>query len=119
MATWCASCSGHLPDLQHLSENGIAIIAVPVDDTDDAVRLQEYQNKWDPPYSLADIGPVERAAVRTFFAESQGSEAPALPSSAIVDQEGNVLMSMRGIPTLSQVRKWLPAGLPLIPDGAK
>ena len=119
MATWCASCIGHLADLRHLSENGIAVIAVPVDDTDNAVKLQEYGKKWDPPYSLADISPVERAAVRTFFAGSQGSEAPALPSSAIVDREGNVLRSMRGIPTLSQVRKWLPAGLPSIPAGAK
>ena len=112
MATWCASCIGHLPDLQQLAQNDVAVIAVPVDDADNNAKLQEYTEKWNPPYTLAGADPAERAAVRTFFARSQDSEEPVLPSSAIVDAEGNVRESMRGIPTLSQVRKWIAASRP-------
>ena len=112
MATWCASCIGHLPDLQQLAQNGGAVIAVPVDEADNNAKLQEYTEKWNPPYTLAGADPAERAAVRTFFARSQDSEEPVLPSSAIVDAEGNVRESMRGIPTLSQVRKWIAASPP-------
>ena len=112
MATWCASCIGHLPDLKHLAENGVQVIAVPVDDADNDAELQKYSEKWNPAYRIAGTEPAVRAAVRNFFAISQGAENPVLPSSAIVDAQGNVRESIRGIPTLSQVRKWHAANRP-------
>ena len=55
---------------------------------------------------------AERDAVRKFFAAAQDAEDAVLPSSAIVDPEGNVLEHMRGVPTLSQIRKWSLADRP-------
>ena len=39
-------------------------------------------------------------------AKAMRVENPVLPSSVITDADGNVLEVMRGIPTLSEVRKW-------------
>ena len=81
-------------------------------DADNDAKLQKYSEKWNPAYRIAGTEPAVRAAVRNFFAISQGAENPVLPSSAIVDAQGNVRESIRGIPTLSQVRKGHAANRP-------
>ncbi len=108
MATWCGSCIGHLPELQELSEAGVSLHAVPVDEEDDAAKLAAYIEKWKPPYNLrTNLSTSERQAVNAFFQNEMNTESPVLPSSVITDRHGRVLDVIRGIPTLSDVRKHL------------
>ncbi|MGI9240983.1 MAG: ASPIC/UnbV domain-containing protein [Verrucomicrobiales bacterium] len=107
-ATWCAACVGHLPALTRLNQDGVALYGVPIDPEDDAAKLGEYVEKREPPYEmLVAIDDGEKQAVSEFFARELGVPNPVLPSSVITDADGNVLEVMQGIPTLSQVRKWM------------
>jgi thiol-disulfide isomerase/thioredoxin len=106
-ATWCVACISHLPELRHLAEDGVALFGVPIDENDDAGKLAAYVEKHQPAYTmLAEMGVAEKNAVTEFFARAMQVQNPVLPSSVITDGEGNVLEVVRGIPTLSQVRKW-------------
>ena len=105
-ATWCAACLGHLPELGQLKEAGIAIYAVPVDPNDDEAKLADYVARHKPPYEmLTDIGNTGKDSVSAFIAEAQQNPNPPLPSSVILDPEGNVVEVLQGIPTVSQVRR--------------
>ncbi len=107
-ATWCAACLTHLPALARLKQEGVALYGVPIDPDDDAAKLAEYVEKRKPPYQmLAEIGAGEKQAVSEFLAQELQMQNPLLPSSVITDGEGNVLEVMQGIPTLSQLRKWM------------
>ena len=109
-ATWCAACLSHLPALELLKGDGIALFGVPVDPEDDAGKLAEYVTQKNPPYQmLAGLGTAEREAASAFLAGQMQRQNPVLPSSVITDADGNVLEVMAGIPTLSQVRQWLAA----------
>jgi thiol-disulfide isomerase/thioredoxin len=109
-ATWCAACLSHLPALGRLKQDGVALYGVPIDVNDDAQKLTAYVAKKKPPYQmLAEINADEKAKVTAFFARALQMQNPVLPSSVITDGDGNVLEVMQGIPTLSQVRKWMNA----------
>jgi thiol-disulfide isomerase/thioredoxin len=111
-ATWCAACLSHLPALARLKQDGVALYGVPIDPEDDAARLADYVEKRKPPYQmLAEIGDADKQGVNEFLAKELQMQNPVLPSSVITDADGNVLEVMQGIPTLSQVRKWIAAEL--------
>jgi thiol-disulfide isomerase/thioredoxin len=106
-ATWCAACLSHLPELEYLKEKGVTVFGIPVDEGDSAEKLTAYIAKHNPAYEmLADLTSDEKKAVVSFVAKRMRTENPVLPSSVITDSAGNVLEVVRGIPTLSQVRKW-------------
>jgi thiol-disulfide isomerase/thioredoxin len=108
-ATWCAACLTHLPALARLKEeDGVELFGVPVDPADDEEKLAAYVQAKRPPYEmLAAIGAGEKQAVSEFLAEELQMVNPVLPSSVITDADGKVLEVMQGIPTLSQLRKWM------------
>ncbi len=107
-ATWCVACISHLPALADLKQEGVALYGVPIDVNDDAAKLADYVAKKKPPYQmLAEIDSEQKQAVTAFLAEALQMQNPVLPSSVITDADGNVLEVMQGIPTLSQVRKWM------------
>ena len=110
MATWCASCRQHLPQLKHLKETvgseTIEIVAVPVDEKDDLQKLTAYVAKWQPPYRmLLEIDSRDRSLVKEILADT--FDIDALPSTIITDSSGNVLNILAGVPTVSQIRKLL------------
>lgn len=108
MATWCPSCRKHLPGLAALRDEQVALIGVPIDPEDDDEKLAVYMVENSPPYEmLKGLREPEKEAVHQFLATALDDENPGLPSSVIADGEGNVLEVLPGIPTLSQVRKWL------------
>ena len=113
MATWCPSCAKHLPLQKRLAAGtaaeGVEFIAVPVDETDDEPKLKTYLAEKDPPYRLlSTLSGAQRAAFAAELARHLGHD-PALPSTLITDAAGRVIDVVQGVPTLSQLRRWLEA----------
>ena len=114
MASWCAACMKHLPLQKHLAQEmagqPMELIAVPIDDNDDEATLKSYVDEKQPPYRLlATLPAAQRALFRADLEKLLGHE-PGLPSSVITDGAGGVIAVLPGLPTLSQLRSWLPAG---------
>ena len=106
-ATWCAACVSHLPALERLQQDGIALFGVPIDPDDDEKKLADYVEAKKPPYEmLKDLGVKEKKLVSDFIARQMQVDNPAFPSTVITDARGKVLKVMQGVPTLSEVRKW-------------
>ncbi|MDA7888318.1 ASPIC/UnbV domain-containing protein [Akkermansiaceae bacterium] len=106
-ATWCTACISHLPSLAYLKTDDIALFGVPVDPNDTPEMLKEYVAQKNPAYQLlTDLSATEKEETSTFLAKSMRTENPVLPSTIITDSKGTVLEVMKGVPTLSHVRKW-------------
>lgn len=111
-ATWCVACIGHLPAVADLAQDGVELFGVPIDAEDDAAKLAAYVEERKPVYEmLAEIGAGEKEEVVAFLRNELRMRDPGLPSSVITDGEGKVLEVMQGIPTVSQVRKWMGRGV--------
>ena len=111
-ATWCEACLRHLPEVnamtQLLAEDGIEIIALPIDPDDDKAKLEAYLAKWKPTYRmLVDLPVAKRAEVTAFLATQTGTDEPPLPSSVVTDAKGEVLLMTTGVPSVSELRKIL------------
>jgi hypothetical protein len=104
------ACNSDWPVLRRLKEelgsDGIDLIAVPVDETDDNPKLVAYATQWQPPSRLANILPANRAEARAAFAKALWQDAP-LPSTIITDDLGHILSAQPGIPSISALRKIL------------
>lgn len=109
-ATWCEACIRHLPELNAMApllrQDGMEIIAIPVDPEDDTGKLQQYISKWKPAYRmLAGLDAQQRAGVTQFLTAQTGAADPPLPSSIVTDAAGRVLLVASGIPDVSQLRR--------------
>jgi thiol-disulfide isomerase/thioredoxin len=112
MATWCASCKSHLPEIGQLresfDESSLALYGLPVDDTDDSAKLKEYLKTFKPAYHLlSEMSSAERARVKELLSQVDALEA--LPSTVVTDEKGNVLLALPGLPTVSQLRALGPS----------
>ena len=100
----------NLPRLQHvraeLGPEGVDIIAVPIDDTDDNQKLADYNREYRPSTRLIRIAVSQRAGAAAAFAKVFGAEPP-LPSSVITDSSGHVLATQPGVPGISALRKMM------------
>ena len=100
----------NLPRLRHvraeLGPEGVDIIAVPIDDTDDNQKLADYNREYRPSTRLIRIAVGQRAGAAAAFAKVFGAEPP-LPSSVITDSSGHVLATQPGVPGISALRKML------------
>ena len=113
MATWCAACTKTLPELADaktmLAEEGVQFIGVPVDVDDDMPKLQKYLAQHKPAYQL--LGKLtyrDRDALKAFLESSLPNGNVPLPSTVIANQDNEVLQVLPGIPSVSDLRKWLP-----------
>ena len=109
MATWCAACQRHLPQFEVLRsafpDDDLEIYGVPVDARDTPAMLRKYASTFEPSYRLLiNLTPQQRSRVLAVLTEDLGSEA--LPSTIVTDAQGQVLQSLPGLPTVSDVRKW-------------
>ena len=110
VATWCPSCKKNLPTLRRLNEElaseGVELVAVPVDEGDDAQKLAAYAKEWRLPSRIVAIEGRQRSEVTASFTKALGEEAP-LPCSVITDSSGRILAAQAGVPDVSAVRKLL------------
>lgn len=106
MTTWCPVCRGEIPHLLRLKQSlgkEVGFYGLPADAKDDRSKLDDFLKEVNPPYTILDpMSAGQREAVEALMKKSFG-EHP-LPTTFILDDEGNVLESMKGTPTLSQVR---------------
>lgn len=107
MATWCAVCKEHLPQVRQLrdsfAEDRLGLYGLPVDPSDDPKRLATYQKDFKPAYLLLDKLPApQKNSVTEFLKQVNAHEA--LPSTVVTDHSGQVLLVTPGLPTVSQLR---------------
>lgn len=110
MATWCASCKRHLPQIRQLRTTldveTLGLFGVPVDVGDDSASLIEYERDYQPAYTLLkEITDDQRSRIEEIIVTALKSDA--LPSSVVTDSEGKVLIVTPGVPTVSQIRQLL------------
>lgn len=110
MATWCKKCRGELPQVAELREafdaDQLALLAVPIDENDDAAKLVAYMKKHDPAYELLttlsqdEIDAVQRTVIEELRVD-------ALPAVIATDAEGYVIRTFWAVPSISDVRELL------------
>lgn len=107
-ATSSPSATSDLPLWRRLKEElrseGVDIVAVPVDEADDNLKLGAYAQQYKPASRLINIPPAGRAEVLAAYAKVLGQD-PAVPSTVVTDEAGHVLFAERGVPTISDLRK--------------
>jgi len=108
-ASWCSACKKFLPQLEQLRQafdpSVLAMYGVPVDPDDDDDKLARYVRDHRPAYEmLLGIATEDLDMVGQLIAAKFKDAAP-LPSTIITDQAGNVLLTVSGVPTLSEVRR--------------
>jgi thiol-disulfide isomerase/thioredoxin len=96
-ATWCIPCRKEIPDLisinTELSGNGLTIIGISVDDTEDIARVDMFIEDQEIPYiNVLDDGRI---------AEHIGS-IRAVPTTLIIDRDGTVQETIVGVRTKEQ-----------------
>ena len=110
MATWCVACVEEMPEFNSLrrtfSPEELAMHAVPVDAEDSAQMLAAWSGKHEPPYEIAasiESSQVDRVNEVT-LAELH---TEAVPATFIVDASGRVLLARWGVPSISEIKKFL------------
>ena len=112
MATWCAACKSHLSELEELAaraqEDGVQLVGIPIDPTDDADTLREYEVAHGPPYRLlGNLPTVRRRQVTKFLQHVMQRDELPLPTTILTDGDGRLLLVGQGVPSLSVLRKAL------------
>ena len=110
MATWCAVCRSHLPEMQQLRSvfgpESLVVYGVPMDAADDASKLSDYVKRYKPAYTLlTDLTEDQRKEVQQLVSDTLKTDA--LPSTVVTDGKGRVLMITAGLPTVSELKKIL------------
>jgi thiol-disulfide isomerase/thioredoxin len=111
MATWCASCKKHLPQLQQLRNaldaSELAMFGVPYDRLDSTEMLDAYLDENKPPYQL--LPPLDDSTWDHLDTTLRRHLAtPALPSTVLTTANGQVVHVFLGVPTVSELRRALP-----------
>ena len=110
MATWCVACVTEMPEMNAMreafSEDELAMYAVPVDAEETVELIEGWAEKHDPPYELlTGIDSSEVDKVNQVILEKL--RADAVPATFLTDNGGRVLIARWGVPSISEVRKWL------------
>ncbi len=110
MATWCAACKQHLPQLRQLREKLgpelVQMYGIPIDEADDRDKLAAYAEQHQPAYRLlAELTNEQRNEAKQFVSDSLNADA--LPSTIVTDVRGDVLLVTTGLPTVSQLLELL------------
>ena len=113
MATWCVACVEEMPEFRALreafSDEALAIHGVPVDTEDTAGMLSAWSERHNPPYDIA-VG-IDRSQVdQVNEATLAELRTDAVPAAFLVNSDGDVLLARWGVPTVSDVKKFLWQG---------
>lgn len=109
-ATWCEACILELPELELLrsrfSAAELQIFGVPTDPADTPEMLGEYLETHKPAYELlSDLSREDVARVEAQVLKEMGKEG--IPASVLTDDQGRILATHFGAPTVSELRKFL------------
>ncbi len=103
LATWCPVCRGEVAHLRRLAKelDDVGFYAFPIDAEEGEEDYRKFEEEVKPPYQILRAGD-RREQIEALLKKSFG-ELP-LPSTVLLDQQGNVLRVMKGTPTLSDLR---------------
>lgn len=106
-ASWCQSCRADVRQFQRLREvfppTRLGLFSVPADEDDDRAKLEEWMTTQRPPYRmLFDLPGAQLAALKRLLVKQLKREA--LPSTVVTNRSGEVLKTMLGVPTVSDIR---------------
>lgn len=108
-ATWCPSCKKHLPQFGVLKEavgDAAVFFGLPMDAEDTSEMLESYVAEYKPGYELViELADEDRVKTRTLLDETIRKDV--LPSTIVTDADGRVLLTMAGIPSVSDLRALL------------
>lgn len=110
MATWCAACKSHIPQLRHIRQmfdaDSLAMFGVPIDESDTSEMLEGYQSRYAPGYDvLTELSDGQVDDVRSTVRAELKTDV--LPATIVTDGDGTILATLASVPTVSQLRKWL------------
>jgi hypothetical protein len=110
MATHCATCKARQPEVKLIREKfgaaDVAIWGVGTDLGEDQSTLDAYVAAHQPEYDvLSGLPMAERQAVRDHVRERYGEDLT--PVTIVTDAKGNVLDTVPGIPSASDIIKLL------------
>lgn len=109
MSTHCKSCKKAQAQVKMLREvfgTAVGVWGVPVDLEESPEVLDEYVQAAKPYYDvLTNLERSERVLVKEHIARTFLDEVT--PATIVTDDEGNVLHTMQGVPTISEVRGFL------------
>ncbi len=109
MATWCAACKAAQPQLQRLADrfgDRVRFWGIPVDPLDSPEKLQEYEKKYRSVYKL-EYAVAPEMVERMKEIVTRRSGLGALPSTLATTSDGKVIDAIGGVPTVSQLARWL------------
>jgi hypothetical protein len=108
-ATSSPSSIPDLPGLRRLKEvlnsEGIDIIAVTIEESDDNAKLAAFAREWKPTSRLVNVPAGRRREARAAFTQALGQPETAGPVTVITDDSGRILMARSGLPSISEVRR--------------
>ena len=112
MASWCTSCAKHQPLLKVMSKefstSNVSFVGFAGDPNDPADDLRGFIKRLDIDYPVAAAPDASlRSTVEAIL--NSGDGADVLPSTIIVNGQGQVLATHQGIPTASEIRRQLSA----------
>lgn len=110
MASWCVSCAKHQPILKQMHDefpsDQVALVGFPGDPEDPLDELEGFIERHKIPYPVARTADASlRMKIATILDAGDGSDI--LPSTIILNRDGQVLETFSGIPTVSQIRRHL------------
>ncbi len=109
-ATWCDACKKSLPQLAAIrtafGDAELLMFGVPVDEEDGSQKLAAYVAKYEPAYRMLPDLP-ESAVSDVVSRIIAGLDDEVLPASIVTDGQGNVLQTLAGVPSVSELRKWM------------
>lgn len=110
MATWCDSCKRELPQIERLrgafAPEKVALLGIPIDEDDDAEKLDAYDLKYRPAYELEKSLPADQIdEIREVVLEDLHLDV--LPATIATDADGRVIRTMWELPSISEVKELL------------
>ncbi len=100
-ATWCGTCMKEMPELISLHEsnkdNDIVVVGINFE-TIEKKDLKEFVSEKSIPYTVLSTEPVRVTPI---------GKVPALPTTYIIDPEGNVVAGEVGIVTQEDLESYI------------
>ena len=110
MATWCVACKEQTPYLASLasrfSPGELEIVGLPIDPQEGADLIRQYAEAMKPPYrQVIQLTATQRRTVKGTL--SRTAPPDAIPASILTDDRDRVLATFPGVPSVSDIRKYL------------
>ena len=100
-ATWCSTCMKEMPELISLHEsnknNDIVVVGISFESIEQEI-LKEFVSDKAIPYTVLNTEPVRVTPI---------GKVPALPTTYIIDPEGNVVAGEVGIVTQQDLESYI------------